>query len=149
MESVYHNVTIRVNETSWAHIWRLRSRYLGMAYDTQVLENLGMPPILGIPCDPRTASDALVAVDVILKHVKEAYDSSHDPWDSALGAFCHHQLRHRCPPCNSILCIFSFVIYSRDMVLFVPSSLGLSPLFPTIIGDYVQCRQYFACPAII
>jgi hypothetical protein len=34
MESVYHIVTIRVNETSWAHIWRLHSRYLGMGYDT-------------------------------------------------------------------------------------------------------------------
>jgi hypothetical protein len=27
MESVYHIVTIHVNETSWAHVWRLRSRY--------------------------------------------------------------------------------------------------------------------------
>jgi hypothetical protein len=34
MESVYHIVTIRVNETSWAHIWRLRSRYLIMGYDS-------------------------------------------------------------------------------------------------------------------
>jgi hypothetical protein len=34
MESVYHFVTIRVNVTSWAHVWRLRSRYLGMGYDT-------------------------------------------------------------------------------------------------------------------
>jgi hypothetical protein len=33
MESVYHIVTIRVNETSWAHIWRLRSRYLGTGFD--------------------------------------------------------------------------------------------------------------------
>jgi uncharacterized membrane protein len=33
MESVYHFVTIRVNETSWAHVWRLRSRYLRMGYD--------------------------------------------------------------------------------------------------------------------
>jgi hypothetical protein len=33
MESVYHIVTIRVNETSWAHFWRLRSRYLGTGYD--------------------------------------------------------------------------------------------------------------------
>jgi hypothetical protein len=33
MESVYHIVTICVNETSWAHVWRLRSRYLGMGYD--------------------------------------------------------------------------------------------------------------------
>jgi hypothetical protein len=34
MESIYHIVTIRVNETSWAHVWRLRSRYLGKGYDT-------------------------------------------------------------------------------------------------------------------
>jgi hypothetical protein len=33
MESVCHIVAIRVNETSWAHVWRLRSRYLGMGYD--------------------------------------------------------------------------------------------------------------------
>jgi hypothetical protein len=35
MESVYHIVTIRVNETSWAHVWRLRSLYLGMGYDIE------------------------------------------------------------------------------------------------------------------
>jgi hypothetical protein len=34
MESVYHIVTIRVNETSWAYVWRLCSLYLGMGYDT-------------------------------------------------------------------------------------------------------------------
>jgi hypothetical protein len=34
MESVYHIVTIRVNETSWAYVWRLRSRYLGTGYDS-------------------------------------------------------------------------------------------------------------------
>jgi hypothetical protein len=33
MESVYHIVTVRVNETSWAHVWRLRSRYLRTEYD--------------------------------------------------------------------------------------------------------------------
>jgi hypothetical protein len=33
MESVYHIVAIRVNETSWAHVWRLRFRYLGKGYD--------------------------------------------------------------------------------------------------------------------
>jgi hypothetical protein len=33
MESVYHFVTIRVNETSWAHVWRLRSLFLGTGYD--------------------------------------------------------------------------------------------------------------------
>jgi hypothetical protein len=35
MESVYHIVTIRVNETSWAHVWRLRSRYLRTGYDSE------------------------------------------------------------------------------------------------------------------
>jgi hypothetical protein len=38
MESVYHIVAIRVNEISWAHVWRLYFRYLGMGYD--------MPPRL-------------------------------------------------------------------------------------------------------
>jgi hypothetical protein len=33
MESVNHIITIRVNETSWAHVWRLRSLYLGTGYD--------------------------------------------------------------------------------------------------------------------
>jgi hypothetical protein len=33
MESVYHIVGIRVNEISWAHVWRLRSHYLGTGYD--------------------------------------------------------------------------------------------------------------------
>jgi hypothetical protein len=33
MESVYHIVTICVNKTSYAHVWRLHSRYLGMGYD--------------------------------------------------------------------------------------------------------------------
>jgi hypothetical protein len=34
MESVYHIVAIRVNKTSWAHVWRLRFRYLEMGFDT-------------------------------------------------------------------------------------------------------------------
>jgi hypothetical protein len=33
MEFGYHIVTIRVNETSWAHVWRLHSHYLGTGYD--------------------------------------------------------------------------------------------------------------------
>jgi hypothetical protein len=37
MESAYHIVTVRVNETSWAHVWRLRFRYLGTGYDTKVV----------------------------------------------------------------------------------------------------------------
>jgi hypothetical protein len=38
-------------------------------------------PFLGIPWDPHTAGDVLGTVDVILEHVKEAYDSNHDPYD--------------------------------------------------------------------
>jgi hypothetical protein len=34
MTFVYHIVTIRVNETSWAQVWRLRFRYLRTGYDT-------------------------------------------------------------------------------------------------------------------
>jgi hypothetical protein len=34
MASVYHIVTIRVNETSWAHVWRLHFSYLGTVYDS-------------------------------------------------------------------------------------------------------------------
>jgi hypothetical protein len=36
MESVYHIVTIHVNKTSWAHVWRLHSLYLETGYDTIV-----------------------------------------------------------------------------------------------------------------
>jgi hypothetical protein len=35
MESVYHIVAVRVNETTWAHVCRLRSRYLGTGYDSK------------------------------------------------------------------------------------------------------------------
>jgi hypothetical protein len=48
---------------------------------TQVLENLGMPPILRIPWDVCIASDVLGVVDVFLEHVKEAYNSGYIPWD--------------------------------------------------------------------
>jgi hypothetical protein len=34
MTSVYHIVTIRVNETSYAHVWRLHFRYFRTGYDT-------------------------------------------------------------------------------------------------------------------
>jgi ribonuclease HI len=40
MESGYHIVTIRVNETSWAHVWRLRSHYLGTGYDNLEVHKL-------------------------------------------------------------------------------------------------------------
>jgi hypothetical protein len=35
------------------------------------------------------------------------------------------------------------------LVLFVSASSGSSSLFPSITGDCVDCRQYFACPAIV
>jgi hypothetical protein len=38
MESVYHIVAIHVNETSWAHVWRLRSCYLGTWYDILLVQ---------------------------------------------------------------------------------------------------------------
>jgi hypothetical protein len=34
MESVYHIIAICVNETSWVHVWRLRSLYLRTGYDS-------------------------------------------------------------------------------------------------------------------
>jgi transposase InsO family protein len=37
MESIYHIVAIRVNETSWAHVWRLRFCYLETGYDMDQL----------------------------------------------------------------------------------------------------------------
>jgi hypothetical protein len=36
MTYVYHIVTIRVNKTSWAHVWRLHFRYLGTGYDNDL-----------------------------------------------------------------------------------------------------------------
>jgi hypothetical protein len=40
MASVYHIVAIRVNETSWAHVWRLRFCYLGTGYDNELANSL-------------------------------------------------------------------------------------------------------------
>jgi hypothetical protein len=58
------------------------SRLAALVRDVSwVLENLGMPSMLGIPRDLRMADDVLGAVDVILEHVKGAYDSGCGPWD--------------------------------------------------------------------
>jgi hypothetical protein len=48
---------------------------------SKVLEDLCMSSIPEIPRDLLTDGDLLGAVDVILEHVKEAYDAGHDPWD--------------------------------------------------------------------
>jgi hypothetical protein len=45
---------------------------------SKVLVDLGMPPVSKIPQDPCTTSDVLVVVDVILEHLKEAYEFGHD-----------------------------------------------------------------------
>jgi hypothetical protein len=53
-----------------------------LAWDiSEVLVDLGMLPILGIPWDPRMASDVLDAVGINLEHLWEAYASDHGPWD--------------------------------------------------------------------
>jgi hypothetical protein len=46
MEPVYHIVAIRVNLTSWAHVWRLRSCYLrtGMTSGIRVVLTVGRQP---------------------------------------------------------------------------------------------------------
>jgi hypothetical protein len=36
MDSGYHIVSIRVIWTSWAHVWRLHSLFLGMGYDKEL-----------------------------------------------------------------------------------------------------------------
>jgi hypothetical protein len=41
MNSGYHIVTVRVIRTSWAHVWRLRSLFLGMGYDREEKEKEG------------------------------------------------------------------------------------------------------------
>jgi hypothetical protein len=46
-----------------------------------VLVDLGMLPIPEIPQDPPVAGDVLVAVGVILEHVRKAYASRNGPWD--------------------------------------------------------------------
>jgi hypothetical protein len=45
MAYVYHIVAIHVNETSRAHVWRLRFLYLGTGYDSilYLILSIGMP----------------------------------------------------------------------------------------------------------
>jgi hypothetical protein len=46
---------------------------------SKVLVDLSMPPIPGIPWDPRTAGDLLGAIDVMLEHLRETYATVHSP----------------------------------------------------------------------
>jgi hypothetical protein len=65
MEYVYHIVTIRVNETSWAHVWRLRSHYLGMGFDTNAA-----PLLLPHVCK---RWEALAAAAALLPHARRRH----------------------------------------------------------------------------
>jgi hypothetical protein len=61
----------RVIEAGWLAI---------LARDvSKVLVDLGMPPIPGIPRDPRMTDNVLEAMDVILERMWEAYASGHNP----------------------------------------------------------------------
>jgi hypothetical protein len=55
MESVYHIVTICMNETSWAHVWRLHSHFLGTGYD--MFQGMSQARCYTIKCD--TVEDGL------------------------------------------------------------------------------------------
>jgi hypothetical protein len=46
---------------------------------SKVLVNLGMPPIPGIPQDPRTTGDVLEVAGTILECLQKPYTSSHSP----------------------------------------------------------------------
>jgi hypothetical protein len=48
---------------------------------SEVLVDLGMPPVPGNPWDLRMADDVLEAMGVILERLQEAYASGHDTWD--------------------------------------------------------------------
>jgi hypothetical protein len=76
MESIYHIVTIRVNETSWAHVWRLRSRYLGTGYDTSPRSDITTPPRhVTLPSHgAKTSSLPLLYLSVILRPVASPFE---------------------------------------------------------------------------
>jgi hypothetical protein len=67
MESVYHIVAIRVNETSWAHVWRLHSCYLGTGYDTKIPSTIfvSSDKLLGYMVSARRINANLKKVEVI------------------------------------------------------------------------------------
>jgi hypothetical protein len=48
---------------------------------SEVMADLGMPPISRIPWDPCVADDILEVVGIILECLREAYASSHDTLD--------------------------------------------------------------------
>jgi hypothetical protein len=82
MESIYHIVTIRVNETSRAHVWRLRSHYLGTGYDRNMtphlkkLEDRG-PKMIFVGYE--SGSKAYCAYDPIMKCVHVTWSSMSRP----------------------------------------------------------------------
>jgi hypothetical protein len=95
---------------------------------SEVLVDLGIPPILGIPRDLCMVGDVLEMVGVILEHLQEAYASSHGPWVRCrsfvtVASIIRHVL------------VFSFVfilflvckIFQRLSVFYISILLDLSP----------------------
>jgi hypothetical protein len=68
MESVYHFVTIRVNETSWAHVWMLRSRYLGTGYDSKLREHVAEVEAIA-PIEAEKQSRSAMEISNALVHL--------------------------------------------------------------------------------
>jgi hypothetical protein len=61
------------------HIVEARQLAILVRDVSKVLMDHGMPPILVILRDPCTFGDVLEMVDIILKCLREAYTSSHNP----------------------------------------------------------------------
>jgi hypothetical protein len=69
----------RLEEAEVAHIAKARQLAVLVRDISKVLVDLGMPPILGIPHDPRRASVILEVVGTILDCLWEAYVSCAGP----------------------------------------------------------------------
>jgi hypothetical protein len=52
-------------------------------------------------------------------------------------------------PAIAFFCFYFDIIYFWYLVLFKSASSSSSLLFPSIIRDYVECRQFFTCPTIV
>jgi hypothetical protein len=94
---------------------------------SHVSENLGMPPISGIPQDLHTIGDVLGSINMILEGVKEAYDSATAPGNSH---YCHRQ-------CLSVI-TFCFTYFILGYYIFRTWCISHLPLW--------ACRRHFLPP---
>jgi hypothetical protein len=74
-----HRVPEVPREAEVAHVTKARQLAVLVRDISKVLVDLGMPPILGIPHDPRRASVILEVVGTILDCLWEAYVSCAGP----------------------------------------------------------------------